>query len=177
MTHPKLEKFKTFNHHCENIIETVMMVLLIVMTASIAWQIFGRYILNHPAAWTLSLSLLLMTYIVMLMVAVGVRKQFHLQLWIIIDRLMPMPRKYLLFFHYILILIFALCMTVYGLHLTYITWQQTIPVLNIPEGINYIAICLSGLFIISFTIEWLIEVLVKPTSELSFLTHHTEEKQ
>ncbi|WP_204271844.1 TRAP transporter small permease, partial [Escherichia coli] len=46
---------------------------LLVMTAMVAWQVFGRYVLNASPSWTEPAALLLMSWFILLGSAVGVR--------------------------------------------------------------------------------------------------------
>ena len=48
------------------------------MTVFVAWQIFGRYVLNQSPSWTEPASLLLMSWFILLGSAVGVREGNHL---------------------------------------------------------------------------------------------------
>ena len=49
-----------------------------VMTAIVAWQVFGRYVLNQSPSWTEPASVLLMSWFIFLGAAVGVRDGNHL---------------------------------------------------------------------------------------------------
>ena len=51
---------------------------LVLMTVFVAWQVFGRYVLNQSPSWTEPASLLLMSWFILLGSAVGVREGNHL---------------------------------------------------------------------------------------------------
>ena len=51
---------------------------LVLMTVFVAWQVFGRYVLNQSPSWTEPASLLLMSWFILLGSAVGVRDGNHL---------------------------------------------------------------------------------------------------
>ena len=51
---------------------------LVLMTHFVAWQVFGRYVLNQSPSWTEPASLLLMSWFILLGSAVGVRDGNHL---------------------------------------------------------------------------------------------------
>src|SRR5437868_14620449 len=53
---------------------------LMLLLASVAYQVFGRYVLNNTPTWAESLALLLVLYVTMLGVAVGVRDAGHIGL-------------------------------------------------------------------------------------------------
>ncbi|MGO4841089.1 TRAP transporter small permease, partial [Rhizobiaceae sp. 2RAB30] len=51
---------------------------LVLMTAFVAWQVWGRYVLNASPSWTEPASVMLMSWFIFLGSAVGVRDNFHL---------------------------------------------------------------------------------------------------
>jgi len=51
---------------------------LILMTAFVAWQVFGRYVLNSSPSWTEPGAVMLMSWFIFLGAAVGVRENYHL---------------------------------------------------------------------------------------------------
>ena len=63
-----------------NIVSKIAAAGLVLMTLVIAWQVFGRYVLNDSPAWSESAALVIMLYFVLLGAAVGVYEQFHLGL-------------------------------------------------------------------------------------------------
>ena len=48
------------------------------MTAFVAWQVFGRYVLNRSPSWTEPGSVMLMSWFIFLGAAVGVRENNHM---------------------------------------------------------------------------------------------------
>ena len=51
---------------------------LLLIVATVAWQVFGRYVLNKPPTWAESLALLLILYVTLIAAAVGVRDAGHI---------------------------------------------------------------------------------------------------
>ncbi len=50
---------------------------LVLMTAFVAWQVFGRYVLNRSPSWTEPAAVMLMSWFIFLGAAVGVRENYH----------------------------------------------------------------------------------------------------
>lgn len=151
-------------------------IALCVMTLIIAWQIFGRFVLNHSPTWSVPLAMLLMTYICLLMAAIGVRERFHLRLWIGIDLVDLHHKKYLLMLNYVIIMLFAACLAYYGGHLTLITWSQAMPILAWPTGVNYIGIAISGIMMLLFALEDFLHLWFNHKDIYYFITHHQPEE-
>src|SRR5436190_22675714 len=53
---------------------------LIGIVSTVAWQVFGRYVLNDTPTWAESMALVLILYVTMLGAAVGVRDAGHIGL-------------------------------------------------------------------------------------------------
>src|SRR4249920_1585310 len=51
---------------------------LVAIVAIVAWQVFGRYVLNSSPTWTENLALVLILYVTLLGAAVGVRDAGHI---------------------------------------------------------------------------------------------------
>src|SRR5678815_3780347 len=51
---------------------------LVTIVALVAWQVFGRYVLNSSPTWTENLALVLILYVTLLGAAVGVRDAGHI---------------------------------------------------------------------------------------------------
>lgn len=62
------------------LVKGVVVLLAIGMAFCILFQIFVRYVFNNPPAWTEELALLLFSWSMLLMLAVGVREAFHVRM-------------------------------------------------------------------------------------------------
>ena len=67
--------------------------------------------------------------------------------------------------------LFGGAMAWYGLELVLGTWSATVPVLGIPEGMNYLALVVSGTLIVLFSIERSLILLVERTSATGAESH------
>jgi len=138
---------------------------LVLMTASVGWQVWGRFILNDSPSWTEPVSLLLMLWFILLVAAVGVRERFHLGLDLIRD-IVPEPVRVAMdVISFLVVGAFGAFMAYYGLELVLGTWSAVIPVLNIPEGVSYLPLTVSGTLIVLFSIERTLHLLVERRSQ------------
>jgi len=132
---------------------------LIVMTAFIAWQIFGRYILNQSPSWTEPASLLLMSWFILLGSAVGVREGNHLGFEIALHYAPHGLRQAMLIVTELLVFGFGLAMSWYGTELAVETWSAAMPGLAIPQGFDYLPLAVGGALIALFSLEKLVRLL------------------
>lgn len=126
---------------------------LVVMTAVIGWQVWGRYILNDTPHWSEQLSLFLMLYYILLAAAVGVRERFHIGLVVFRDALPPRGRLAVDIANNLLVAAFGGGMAWYGTQIAQVTWNQTIPTLGLPVGASYLPFPIAGALIVLFAAE------------------------
>lgn len=126
---------------------------LALMTAFIAWQVFGRYVLNSTPVWTEQTSILLMGWFIFLGAAVGIREGYHLSFDILIH---VIPRRLKLTFFTIsdiCVVGFSVGMVVYGWQLVQGTWGAIMPSLGIPDGVAFLSLVSGGFLMIVFSLE------------------------
>lgn len=126
---------------------------LVFMTALIAWQVFGRFVLNDSPSWTEPMAVILMGWFIFLGAAVGIREGYHLSFDVV---LMVLPQKGKDIMHSIsdvLLITFAGGMVYYGYNLAALAWQATLPSLGFPGGVAYMPIVAGGALMIIFSIE------------------------
>ncbi|MFV2092750.1 MAG: TRAP transporter small permease, partial [Hyphomicrobiales bacterium] len=126
---------------------------IVVMTAIIGWQIFGRYILNDTPIWSERLSLYLMIYYILFASAVGVRQGFHLGLVLFRESLSGVPRLCVELLVHLCVGGFGLAMIIYGSALAATTWGHVIPTLGISTGTSYLPFPIAGVLIVLFSAE------------------------
>ncbi|WP_158043695.1 TRAP transporter small permease [Skermanella pratensis] len=144
---------------------------LVAMTAAIAWQVWGRFVLGDTPSWTEPVSLFLMLWFILLVAAVGVRERFHLGLDLIRDTVPEPVRVALDLFSFAIVGLFGGAMAWYGLELVLGTWSAIVPVLGIPEGMNYLALVVAGVLIVLFSIERSLILLVERKAPSSAESH------
>jgi len=66
------------------LIKVIVVIMVIVMVCAIIWQIGMRYVFNRPPSWTEELALLLFSWSMLLMMAVGVRETFHVRMDVLV---------------------------------------------------------------------------------------------
>ncbi len=126
---------------------------LILMTAFVAWQVFGRYVLNQSPSWTEPASLLLMSWFILLGSAVGVRDGNHLGFEIGLHYAPQGLRRIMLGITEVLVTIFGVAMSWYGTELAVETWSAAMPGLPIPQGLDYVPLAVGGALIALFSLE------------------------
>jgi TRAP-type C4-dicarboxylate transport system permease small subunit len=126
---------------------------LVLMTVFVAWQVFGRKVLNDTPTWTEPAALLLMSWFILLGGAVGVREGDHMGFEIGLHYA-PKPLRFAMkAITHLLIFVFAIYMTIYGWQLTASTWSAKMAGIAIPQGMDYLPLVGGGVLIALFALE------------------------
>jgi TRAP-type C4-dicarboxylate transport system permease small subunit len=129
---------------------------LVAMTAFIAIQVWGRYVMNDTPTWTEVSSVLVMGWFILLGAAVGLREGNHLSFDVLLYVLPQSARRVLHSVSDLVVIIFGFGMIFFGIQLAAQTWQNTIPLLGIPGGIEYLALITGGILMMLFSVERLL---------------------
>lgn len=128
-------------------------VLMVVMTAIISWQIFGRFVLNDTPKWSEQLAGILMVYMTMIGGALALRENRHIALTYFRDRWSPRARARARLLSYLLVAAFGLLMMVSGFRMTHLVQAWTIPTLGVSQSLNYWSFPVAGLLIFVFALD------------------------
>lgn len=126
---------------------------LVLMTAFVSWQVYGRFVLNQSPNWTEPGSVMLMSWFIFLGAAVGTREGFHLSFDLLVHLLPPGGRGLLHTLSDLVVLIFGLGMVIYGMQLVIGTWGSTLPALGFSGGWVYVPVAAGGVLVSLFSAE------------------------
>lgn len=138
---------------------SILVFLMAVMVVAVSWQVFSRYILQSSSSFTEEIARFLLIWIGILGAAYVSGQQQHLSIDIIGPKLSPKKRMRLKIGINLLIILFcASVLVVGGSNLVYLNYLlgQTSAALNIPLGAVYVVIPLSGLLVITYKINELL---------------------
>ncbi|WP_440117314.1 TRAP transporter small permease [Tsuneonella sp. SYSU-LHT278] len=124
---------------------------LLAMTAIIAWQVFGRFVLSSSPSWTEQASLILMIWYVMFAAAAGVHEGFHIRIAILEERLGERARPAIRLVAAI-VAVLGLVLLVYGLQLCWLVRGNVVPSLGISRSVAYVPLPVSGLLMALFAL-------------------------
>ncbi len=132
---------------------------LVLMTAIIGWQVFGRYVLNSTPSWSEQASLALMIWYVSLAAAAGVREGFHIRIVALENAVGAKTRLWMRLASNIIVGVCGIAMLVWGGQLVMKTWSHVIPSLGIPRGLAYLGLPIAGALMALFSLERIFEEL------------------
>ncbi|MBL4919006.1 TRAP transporter small permease [Szabonella alba] len=118
--------------------------LLIAITGVTAMQVFLRYMLNRPTSWSEEIALLLLIWFGLIAVAVGIRRNEHLAITFLRDRL-PLPIARALDYGAQLgMLVFMAVVMWFGQDLIALAGRQLMPASGLPKSWLYIPALVGG---------------------------------
>lgn len=139
----------------DRLLEIVLLGLFSVMLLSVIWQVFSRFILGSPSTVTDELSSFGLIWVGLLGAAYATGKKLHLAIDLIPVRVVDKNRKLFDGFVYFSIAFFSLIVLVIGGgRLSWITFilEQRSAALEIPLGLIYLILPVSGLLIIYYCV-------------------------
>ena len=126
---------------------------LVLMTIIVGAQVFSRYVLNFSLTWVEPMAIQLMGWFIFLGAAVGVRENFHLGLDLLRHIAPARVNRAMDAVSMVVISVFGLFISWYGLQLAIRTWDTTISGLGISGAWDFAPLVLSGLLITVFALE------------------------
>lgn len=126
-----------------------------ILVIDVLWQVFARYSIGKPNAFTEELARYLLIWLAILGTAYVRSYKGQMAIDYLYNKISTKKQKKLSLFIEFAIILFALAiMVVGGINLMYITLKlgQISPALNIPIGYVYSVVPLSGLLLIFYSI-------------------------
>ena len=154
-----MERLSRFTHLTADVLVKVSAFGLVLMTAIVGWQVFGRYVLNSTPSWSEEAALTLMIWFVSLAAAAGVRQGFHIRIVAVEDAVPAGVRKIMQLASNLVVAACGLAMLVWGGELVVLTWDHVIPSLGISRGLAYLGLPISGALMALYAVERALEVL------------------
>jgi len=137
-------------------LEVSVMILMGILVIDVTWQVFSRYILKDPSTWSEELARMLLIWVSLLGASVGFVHRSHLGVDYFVNKLPDDSRTLVELSSHILVAAFAIIVLMYGgyevVSRTLIT-NQLSPALQIKMGYVYLALPISGVFIMLFSLE------------------------
>jgi TRAP-type transport system small permease protein len=132
---------------------------LLVIVAIVAYQVFGRYVMNSSPTWAENLALVLILYVTLIGAAVGVRDAGHIGMESLLVLLPDGPRNKIEMLIHVVVAIFGGAMIYNGIVLGVSVSSYKLANINLSEAWRYVPLVISGALIILFSLEHLIALI------------------
>jgi TRAP-type C4-dicarboxylate transport system permease small subunit len=139
--------------HLSRAVVAISAVSLVLLVVFAGWQVWGRYVLNDTPTWTEKAALLLILMVALPMSAVGLRENFHLGIDYVAEKLPARAARWLQVVNSLVLTGFGVMMIVGSWPLVVGTWGRKIPLIGLPQGLQYAPLILTGGLIVLFMAE------------------------
>jgi TRAP-type C4-dicarboxylate transport system permease small subunit len=154
--------FKSIKKVLDRSLELLVIVVVAVLIVDVLWQVFTRFILKDPSTWSEELAVFMLIWVSLLGAAVALNRSAHLGIDYFVGKLSPKKRLYTEIFVFLCISIFSLTVMVIGgidLVTNTLKLEQLSPALGIKVGYVYLAVPISGFFLLLYSGIGMVEKL------------------
>lgn len=127
-----------------------------LLVVDVVWQVLSRYVFKAPSPWTEELAEFLMIWLGFLGACVALAAKGHPKIDYVTNKLSPENQLIVRIFSYSVVLLFSISVLLYGgcqlVYNTFIT-NQTSPALMIKVGYVYLAIPVTGVIMVIYSIS------------------------
>jgi len=135
-----------------NSVEWVCMALMVVLSVDLLLGVFSRYVMVRTFTWYDEIARGCFVWLTFLGAAVGVKRQAHFRLHILVDRLSPRLRQATVILLPLVVIIFAGVLIQQGLVFLELGRFQQTPVMGLPKTWIYVAIPIGGALMILYSL-------------------------
>lgn len=156
-----MKAYSWFMLHLEKGVMALSIFCFAVMTFSGGAQVFSRYVFNMSLDWTEEIARFMFIITTLLGSSICVKRMSHINVDLFLVRATPKVQRWMeIFVVAANIALFAVVFW-YGIEITLSTVDQEAPATEISMAWVYLAVPVSGLLMILFSIENLIQVIKK----------------
>ena len=139
----------------DRFLETLLMASVAVLVIDVLWQVFTRFVIGRPSSWTEELATFLLIWVSLLGAAVALGRGAHLGIDYFTNMLPKNTRIQTEIFVFAVVSLFSfLVMFVGGISLVMQTLalEQISGALLVPMGYVYLAVPISGAFLVLYSL-------------------------
>ncbi len=136
----------------------LLRVLLIIMVVITFLQVIMRYVFDSPLTWAEETIGVLMIYFGLIGGSFGIYYGIHISLEVFVDKFMKRFDRYIRILEVIIYIFFGLIEIIYGVQIMKLTVFQVLPATGFPVRYTYLALPISGVIMIFFSIVLLLKL-------------------
>ena len=124
--------------------EAVIVILFVVLIAAVFFQVVARYVFNQPPSWSEELARYCQVWIIILAASICLRKGSHLAVDYLSRSFSPKLHRRLQGLLYVLMALYVVVVTIFGVRLMLVGHFQVSPALQINMSWVYLIFPLGG---------------------------------
>jgi TRAP-type C4-dicarboxylate transport system permease small subunit len=140
---------KVFDH----LIEGVCAILMVALAVVVFIQVFNRFILQTPLAWSEDLAMLLYQWVVFVGASLGVKRMRHFGIELVVRQFPERWRHRIELATPLVMLVVAVVMVVQGYNILTLNMNRIYSTMNLSYVWAFLPIPLGGVLIIAYLIQ------------------------
>lgn len=150
---------KTLRNILTKLLNALAGISFLAMVALTCWQVFTRYVLQHPSSWSEELVSYLFAWASLLGASLVTGERGHMNIPILVERMQPAVRKALAIFGEVVAFAFSLIILVYGgVQITQLAMGQMTSSLGVAVGVFYVVLPLCGVLNMIYTVLNIVDI-------------------
>ncbi|MBT0773521.1 TRAP transporter small permease [Kineosporia sp. J2-2] len=156
----------------DRVLTWICVVLFAALVLDVGWQVFARQVLNAPSGWSEELAKYLFIWVGLLGGALVFGERGHVAADLAVQRAPERVQRVTAVTVQISILAFAVLALIWGgYRVVHLTWNQTLTGLPVNVGWMYLALPISGVITVLYTVYHMIhistgeEIAIDPDAE------------
>ena len=141
------------NKLLDRLIEAACAITVVALTVIVSLQVFNRFVLKTPLAWSEDLAMLLFQWVVFLGAALGVKRVRHFGIELVVRRFPERLRHRVELLTPAVMAIVALVMIVQGWTLLTFNRTRTFPTMDLTYTWAFLPIPLAGVLILIYLVQ------------------------
>jgi len=137
----------------DRLLEAACALTVVALTVIVSLQVFNRFVLKTPLAWSEDLAMLLFQWVVFLGAALGVKRLRHFGIELVVRKFPEKMRHRIELLTPVVMAIVALVMIVQGWTLLTFNRTRTYPTMDLTYTWAFLPIPLAGLFILIYLVQ------------------------
>jgi TRAP-type C4-dicarboxylate transport system permease small subunit len=137
----------------DRLIEAACAVAVVALTVIVSLQVFNRFVLKTPLAWSEDLAMLLFQWVVFLGAALGVKRLRHFGIELVVRKLPETMRHWVELLTPAAMAIVAFVMIVQGWTILTFNLNRTYPTMDLTYTWAFLPIPLAGVLILIYLVQ------------------------
>jgi TRAP-type C4-dicarboxylate transport system permease small subunit len=137
----------------DRLIEAACAAAVVALTVIVSLQVFNRFVLKTPLAWSEDLAMLLFQWVVFLGAALGVKRLRHFGIELVVRKFPARMRHWIELLTPVVMAIVALVMIVQGWTMLTFNRTRTFPTMDLTYTWAFLPIPLAGLLILIYLVQ------------------------
>jgi TRAP-type C4-dicarboxylate transport system permease small subunit len=137
----------------DRLIEAACAVAVVALTVIVSLQVFNRFVLKTPLAWSEDLAMLLFQWVVFLGAALGVKRMRHFGIELVVRKFPETMRRWVELLTPVVMAIVAFVMIVQGWTILTFNRNRTYPTMDLTYIWAFLPIPLAGVLILIYLVQ------------------------